>query len=303
MRKKIQRTEVRGLRTERTAARQNLSTPQSFPDSSVLSPQSSVLRGGGRRAFTLIEVLTVIAIILVLVGLFFGGWKKWGVTEARQLTFTRMESLNGMLAELEAAGHNQYQTQWFASPTAFLDASRFGNIAAIDLNNLGSSYVPPNDMLNVNGTQTTEGVSCYPNALSYMTTGSAPTTTSFVDVYAGSPPAAYTPPYGIMTKLMQLPNAAKELGALPASATVSTAGPATAGLSPTNGVPVVLDGWGNPILFVPAGGMVNVYTNVSSGTPTKVSVTSPDGRPFWVSAGPDGDLLRGDDNLYSFDQH
>jgi THO complex subunit 2 len=33
---------------------------------------------------------------------------------------------------------------------------------------------------------------------------------------------------------------------------------------------------------------------------TTVLVTSPDRRPFWVSAWPDGDFAKGDDNVYSF---
>ena len=80
--------------------------------------------------------------------------------------------------------------------------------------------------------------------------------------------------------------------------------------------PVVLDGWGNPIIFVPASGLYDIYTglvyvnvtivgtNHISFTGSLVSVnkpvTAPDGRPFWVSAGPDGNFVLGDDNIYSF---
>jgi hypothetical protein len=75
--------------------------------------------------------------------------------------------------------------------------------------------------------------------------------------------------------------------------------------------PVVLDGWGNPIIFVPPSGLSNVQVNVDSTIaaykstgnatlPQSVTIQSPDGRPFWASAGPDGDFIRGDDNIYSF---
>jgi prepilin-type N-terminal cleavage/methylation domain-containing protein len=56
-------------------------------------------------------------------------------------------------------------------------------------------------------------------------------------------------------------------------------------------VPVPLDGWGNPIIFVPGGSLT-----VASGT-----VSSPNGKPFFASAGGDGDMSKGDDNLYSFE--
>jgi hypothetical protein len=64
------------------------------------------------------------------------------------------------------------------------------------------------------------------------------------------------------------------------------------------------DGWGNPIIFVPASiGLAGSSTQgVKLGTSTYVAITSPDGRPFWASAGPDGDFATGDDNVYSFEQ-
>jgi prepilin-type N-terminal cleavage/methylation domain-containing protein len=61
--------------------------------------------------------------------------------------------------------------------------------------------------------------------------------------------------------------------------------------------PVLLDGWRNPILFVPSAGLVGV--EMPDKDPL-VPITAPDGRPFWASAGPDGDFTAGEDNLYSF---
>jgi hypothetical protein len=81
------------------------------------------------------------------------------------------------------------------------------------------------------------------------------------------------------------------------------------------------DGWGNPILFVPASGLhVRVLNGASTYKPTDATqnyiIVSPEGsvsgngtatpvvtkigKPFWASAGPDGDFTKGDDNLYSF---
>ncbi len=37
-----------------------------------------------------------------------------------------------------------------------------------------------------------------------------------------------------------------------------------------------------------------------SGAQT-TKIVSPDKRPFWASAGPDGNINNGDDNIYSFE--
>jgi hypothetical protein len=87
-------------------------------------------------------------------------------------------------------------------------------------------------------------------------------------------------------------------------------------------VPVLVDGWGNPIIFVP-GGVLGSGAALSAGpTPPagypihgsgaiasnpgsnglSIQARSPDGRPFWASAGPDGDFSAGDDNMYSFEK-
>jgi type II secretory pathway pseudopilin PulG len=68
----------------------------------------------------------------------------------------------------------------------------------------------------------------------------------------------------------------------------------------TNAVtPALADGWGNPIVFVP--GDKGLAVNVNDGKDAK-TIFSPDRRPFWASAGPDGDFSKGDDNVYSFEK-
>ena len=61
--------------------------------------------------------------------------------------------------------------------------------------------------------------------------------------------------------------------------------------------PILADAWNNPIIFVPADGLTGVTT--SSGTST---IQSPDRKPFFASAGPDGNFTTGKDNIYSFDK-
>jgi hypothetical protein len=79
---------------------------------------------------------------------------------------------------------------------------------------------------------------------------------------------------------------------------------------------LVLDAWNNPIVFVGSDGLVGVkfeasYKGMAPGTQFRVTsvgvdvITAPlpaTRRPFFASAGPDGDFRTGDDNLYSFDQ-
>lgn len=81
--------------------------------------------------------------------------------------------------------------------------------------------------------------------------------------------------------------------------------------------PALVDAWNNPIMFVPSGGLTGVklmqgptpgattYTIRSSGVyPEPLSAQnqalSPKDRPFWASAGQDGNFQLGDDNIYSF---
>lgn len=73
--------------------------------------------------------------------------------------------------------------------------------------------------------------------------------------------------------------------------------------------PLVVDAWDNPIIFVPAGGLdqVNVAGSVvritSRGAIGAGTLTAPTAgvRPFFASAGPDGSFSAGDDNVYSFE--
>ena len=69
--------------------------------------------------------------------------------------------------------------------------------------------------------------------------------------------------------------------------------------------PVPLDAWGNPIIFV-MGGVLGTAPGSATGTLTaggnNFQVVSPDYRPFFASAGPDGNFSLGDDNIYSFEK-
>lgn len=72
---------------------------------------------------------------------------------------------------------------------------------------------------------------------------------------------------------------------------------------------VLVDGWGNPMLFVPPGGMMGVrFSDGSVRKVTSVAVVPNNIDPppagataFFASAGADGDFGTGDDNVYSFE--
>jgi prepilin-type N-terminal cleavage/methylation domain-containing protein len=83
--------------------------------------------------------------------------------------------------------------------------------------------------------------------------------------------------------------------------------------STPGGAFVPTDAWNNPIIFVPKDGLTGVtlpqwdpLSNSYIRVPfningTSVNVTAPDGRPFFASAGPDGNFTTGEDNVYSFE--
>ena len=119
----------------------------------------------------------------------------------------------------------------------------------------------------------------------------------------------------VMLQLMQAPAAATMIAQFPASAMLtadSMSDGSTVGWYNKSGpLPVVVDGYRNPIIYVPAGGLTGVWIGgiippSSTGVPTtggpwahQVNVRAADGSPFWASAGQDGLFQRGDDNLYS----
>lgn len=61
--------------------------------------------------------------------------------------------------------------------------------------------------------------------------------------------------------------------------------------------PVLLDGFGNPIIACPSTGLTGVSINGAAAQ----TITARDGKPFFASAGADGNFSLGDDNLYSFE--
>jgi len=113
----------------------------------------------------------------------------------------------------------------------------------------------------------------------------------------------------IMARLLAIPSNKKVLDSLPADHVWRTG----------NDV-VLLDGFGNPIIYVPRRGLTGVNLGktgeneypqatknrtIASPGAKKLSTDDPPimlGQPFFASAGEDGDFSKGDDNHYSFEQ-
>ena len=116
-----------------------------------------------------------------------------------------------------------------------------------------------------------------------------------------------------MRQILRVPANQDMLKKLPSKVLLKAkggAGPQNQTLDP----PKLADGWGNPILFVPgpdptlAQGNPNWYglrglTVNNTPLPSTQPIRAPNNRPFWASAGPDGNFTTHDDNLYSFDSN
>jgi hypothetical protein len=69
-------------------------------------------------------------------------------------------------------------------------------------------------------------------------------------------------------------------------------------------VTMILDAWGNPIIFVPSslGSSPPSATGILVTGGVRFAQVAPDNRSFFASAGPDGNFATGDDNIYSFEK-
>jgi prepilin-type N-terminal cleavage/methylation domain-containing protein len=136
-------------------------------------------------------------------------------------------------------------------------------------------------------------------------TGATLDATNYADVNVGQGPrsTAISVCQSVVKVLRQSPDNQKAIQAFP---------PAML-LPPPSGtdVPVLADAWGNPMIFVPSGGLKNVKVNgtavtvTSTGSVRNTAIAlsvdpASQNHGFWASAGPDGKFAEGDDNIYSF---
>lgn len=245
----------------------------------------SVARAHG---FTLLEIIIAIAVILILMGMVIVGMQYLGASSKEKATRVTLANLQGMLAELET-------TAGFSKIHGDLD-----------------------------GDSKPEGRVIAPGSVVAGTEGETD----------GRHSEAIQETRAVMTVLRSIPSNRRAMDQLPPQQLFVFAG----GIGDQN-TPVMLDAWNNPIVFVfppdlfqganqnvwedryglwglkVADDTSDLYRMLNPGgiekavTPTTSTIyPEPDNvqrlrffRPFWVSAGPDGNFSTHDDNLYSFE--
>ncbi|MDB5174362.1 MAG: hypothetical protein JWP03_1687 [Phycisphaerales bacterium] len=215
-----------------------------------------------RKGFTLLELLAVIGIILILMSMAILAYKHVDQAATSKATKATLANCQALLAEYE-----------INTPLSTIRDLNNQSVVLVPGTQLAPAIVAPTDV-NPGGTDRNG------NAVLYTR--------------------------NIMGTLTRIPRNGQMISQLPAKSLLTDASGAP--ISP----PVLLDGWKNPILFVPASGLVvnlmvnntpTVYTvrtsGVYPGNPPTPSITTND-RPFFASAGADGNFTNGDDNIYSF---
>ncbi len=211
--------------------------------------RSVAARVSARRgtAFTLVELLIVIGVILILMAITIPTIQTIVIQAKTRETRVVMQSAAAMLAELDA--HSAISSLPVLATPVWATAN--GDVSDGD---------SANDRLSTPVQQTGQALA----------------------VMLALP--------GNQDAFMKLPSAQRS--------TINVGG---------NALPMLLDGWGNPIILVPATGMV-VSTGGGATTPLIVSSRTVNGadktnRMYFASAGADGNFYNaGDDNLYSFDR-
>ena len=128
----IQRTEVRGLRTEERGKPPFLLLPLLRPQTSAPSPRSS-------RGFTLIELIVVIAIIVTLMGLFMNRVLFY----QEQAEKTAMEQVAGAIQSALTLQYSQIMTRGKPSDVAALAKDNPMNWLQKNPRNYAGEYYDP----------------------------------------------------------------------------------------------------------------------------------------------------------------
>ena len=245
-----------------------------------------------RGGFTLLEILVVIGIILLLVSI---GVVGFGVLDqSSKVTRTTLNNLQSMLTEYQNMTDLREQPQALWRGTTAVDPKQTGASLWRE-----PAVIEPTDAKQ-NG-------------------------------QVSGPPARYTWSAVANTQLVyqflnRVPANKQTLTKLPSKQLLGTIGTSEDRgklLGPAGRIdpPLILDAWNNPIIFVGSDGLAGVvYEAKNEGSTTEKpqrvttagvipgtgqidpAVRAKSWRPFFASAGPDGDFKTGDDNLYSFEQ-
>lgn len=252
-----------------------------------MAPTISEFRPARRRGFTLIEVMVVIAIIMVLVAASVAAISVIARHSKAQRTQTALESARSMWASYVATDSKQTLLKaLYATAACQLDTnlvSDFGDALA------------PTCIKAVAG----------PNGEKRWPT-----------IDSGNPDLARAIDYTeqVMRIFLTVPENRDVMNKLPAEAKYQLTD--ANGIAMTTVPPLLADGNGEPILFIPPAGLSNVtvsgqgsagiiqadarwhpYPNTTADTAVNITRT-----PFFASAGSDRDFSKGDDNAYSVHQ-
>jgi prepilin-type N-terminal cleavage/methylation domain-containing protein len=244
-------------------------------------------------AFTLLELLVVIAIIALLMTLVTLGVRSVNKSARDKATRTMMENLKGFVTERTNTGGMSAIYDLYNRNTNFNNGQPLPQPAP-DSTQIGL----PDDVKPGGGSRLPA-----------------------IQAAAGANPAQPRNEVGrtrmVMYMLRAVPMNAKMMAQLPADSFLR---PAPSNAAPFDQAPVPVDGWGNPMIFVPGGGLNGITVTGAADSSGKVqtafhaTIVSPDGKGFWASAGPDGVFTDndnatpvanrkpyGDDNIYSFE--
>lgn len=285
-----------------------------------------------RRAFTVIELMVVIGIIALLAGLLVMGVNKMQQSAKRRQTEQILENCRSMFAEFDAAKRPHYQPPDAASATPVpcpqnVTADLYKPPGTIN-DRFGTAVVISNAFMTqframpVNaaalGKLSAESVTRLPGTLPNPSPWTSGSNYKAFDLSSGR---VYDPTD---------PGNARYICILSHISSTANQPPNPIYWIPEptdNNTPVILDGWGNPVIFVPWGLGADIVWSSPNPVPAGVLVVAGDrgivmtaagpiapklnarpievgrpSRPFFGSAGPDGDFSKGDDNLYSFEK-
>src|SRR5687767_7450712 len=238
-----------------------------------------------RAAFTMLEMIVAIGIILILLAISVVGFRALDASASAKETASTLTNLQGMMAEIEStSGLNRVE-------------------GAEGVYTRGDKIIP--------GPQPQPPQPPVRNPHSVVTgTGGGE------DNRYG---LAVRRTQEVISRLSRVPKNKTSLAQIPGKRLLGKAPYRTNTIpnkvlvveSPTESAglpssPVLLDGWRNPIIFVPSGGLEGVTITgstvviTSSGQRKAGEASIVTDRPFWASAGADGDFSTGEDNIYSF---
>jgi prepilin-type N-terminal cleavage/methylation domain-containing protein len=290
-----------------------------------------VRRSRREVGFTLVEVLTAVAIIAVLVALVFLAVKYVQASAKGNRTAVSLQNLKNMLTEFEHSGGRMGQIEYFdasGQPSVYGDLWDNGQKLGLPI---------PADPATTGVTEGSGGRFGEWTIRTQRVLRRLLSTPAIKKTFDGLPKESLlyvqyqTGIKYVVGDEVVVPRGKDQYDYYVCNIAPATAAPPGMGWGVTDHhTPVVADGYGNPIWFIPRGGLGNASPPAPAGQGVNLvatgnkSYSKPDQlivapgakpnpkastnppmigmRPFFASAGEDGDFSRGDDNQYSFQQ-